>query len=537
MSSNDRFVDGAGPPTHASASANSVTATSAGAPRRLHVFLVLAHPRRDSLCGALADAYAAGASSAGVDLRRCDLAALDFEHNVKEISPRDQATEDDLRCAMEAIVWADHIVIVFPTWWGTMPALLKAFLDRVLIPGFAFADREDGEGWEKLLAGRSGHLLTTMDTPPWVYRCIYRSPGLNGLAMATLGFCGIAPVRRTIFGPVKESDEATRAGWLLQARQAGAALREGALTRGARVRRGIAAWLAALRLQFHPMAWIAYLVGAMGAWDTGLTVKALPFWLGLVCLFSLETAAVFANEYFDFASDRINRHHGPFTGGARVLVEGRLTPADLRRGIAVALGCFIFAGAALCTMTAWPMAPFLALNLVLAMGYTVPPLKLCWRGLGEFDVALTHSFSALLCASMAQGETITAPFPWLIGLPLFFAVLPAIIMSGVPDFDADRTSGKRTLAVRFGPRGAVRIAQWATALAVAASLLWLPALGVAAAAAIVLVVTPWAVVQIARLQRFQAAGASPRRIDRLMILCLNFILLFVGFPLLFLLVG
>lgn len=499
------------------------------------MLLLLAHPRRDSLCGALADAYAEGALLAGADLRRIDLAALDFAPNVTEVSPRDQVPEDGLRAAMEAIVWAEHIVIVFPTWWGTMPAVLKAFLDRALVPGFAFADREHGEGWVRLLAGRSAHLITTMDTPPWVYRWIYRSPGLNGLAKATLGFCGIAPARRTIFGPVKDSDPATRAAWLLAAREAGVALRGGALTRGARVRQGIAAWLAALRLQFHPMAWIAYWVGALVAWHAGAPVRILPFWSGLACLFSLEAAAVFANEYFDFESDRINRHHGPFTGGARVLVEERITPAHLRRGIAVALGFFIVFAVALCSMSKWPMAPFLAANAVLAMGYTVPPLKLCWRGLGEVDVAVTHSLSALLCASMAQYEPIGAGGPWLIGVPLLLAVLPAIILSGVPDFDADRSSGKRTLAVRFGPGGAVRIASWCTGFAAVASLLWLPALGAWAAVPIGLAVLPWGVAQIARLRRFRAAGAPARRIDRLMILCLSFIMVFVAAPLLILL--
>lgn len=137
-----------------------------GHPRRLRVLLLLAHPRPESLCGSLADAYAAGASVAGVELRRFDLAALRFEPNVTQVSPRDQDREDGLRLAMEAIDWADHIVIIFPTWWGTMPAVLKGFLDRVLIPGFAFADRDEGEGWDKLLSGRSAHLLTTMDTPP-----------------------------------------------------------------------------------------------------------------------------------------------------------------------------------------------------------------------------------------------------------------------------------------------------------------------------------------------------------------------------------
>jgi 1,4-dihydroxy-2-naphthoate octaprenyltransferase len=502
-------------------------------PRRLRVLLLLAHPRRESLCGALADAYAVGARAAGVELRRFDLAALRFDPNVVRVSPRDQDREDGLRLAMETIVWADHIVIIFPTWWGTMPAVLKGFLDRVLIPGFAFADRDEGEGWEKLLSGRSAHLLTTMDTPPWVYRLIYRSPGLNGLARATLGFCGISPVRRTIFGPVKGSSAASRERWVVRARQQGAALRDGALGRGARVRRRLAAWLAALRLQFHPMAWCAYLIGALGAWHASLPVAAAPFWLGLICLFCLESAAVFANDYFDWESDRVNRHYGPFTGGARVLVEGRIAQTDLRRGVFVALGIFVVAGAVLCSMTTWPMAPFLAVNAVLAMGYTVPPLKFCWRGLGETDVALTHSFSSLLCASMAQGEPITASFPWLIGLPLFFAVLPAIILSGVPDFDADRASGKRSLAVLLGPRGATRIAQWATVLAAVASFAWLSALGIDAAAAIVLFIVPYAILQLSRFERFRASGAPARRIDGLMMLSLSYILLFVGFPLLF----
>jgi len=499
------------------------------------VLLLVAHPRSASLCGALADAYAEGARCAGTDLRRCDLAALHFESNVTAISPRDQPCEDDIRRAMQAIAWANHLVIVFPTWWGTMPALLKGFLDRVMMPGFAFAERADGEGWERLLAGRSAHLLTTMDTPPWVYRWIYGAPGLNGLAKATLGFCGIAPVRRTIFGPVKGSSQAVRGRWIAQARQEGARLGNGALTRSASIRRHVAAWVAALRLQFHPMAWIAYLIGALGAWHAGRPVQAAPLWLGLACLFSLEAATVFANDYFDQASDRINQHYGPFTGGSRMLVNGRISTARMRYGIAVALTAFGILGAVLCVMTPWPMVPFLIGNAILAIGYTVPPLQLCWRGLGEIDVALTHSFSALLWGSLGQGEAVGAPFPWLIGLPLFFAVLPAIILSGVPDFDADRANGKRSLTVCFGPRRATLIAELTTLVATATSLTWLPALGAAAVPAICIVVA-YAAAQIVCLERFRAAGARPRRIDRLMVLCLSFILLFVLSPLILVLI-
>lgn len=79
-----------------------------------------------------------------------------------------------------------------------MPALLKGFLDRILLPGWAF--REDGNaatGYRPLLEGRSAHLITTMDTPSWVYRLIYGRPGVRAMKVGTLRFCGIKPVTET----------------------------------------------------------------------------------------------------------------------------------------------------------------------------------------------------------------------------------------------------------------------------------------------------------------------------------------------------
>jgi putative NADPH-quinone reductase len=123
------------------------------------VLLLVAHPCGGSLCNVLADVYAEGAQSAGTDPRCCDLAAFRFEPNVTHVLSRDQPCVDNIRPAMQAIAWANHSLIVFPTWWGTMPAVLQGFLDRVMLPGFVFAERADGEGRERLLAGRSAHLL------------------------------------------------------------------------------------------------------------------------------------------------------------------------------------------------------------------------------------------------------------------------------------------------------------------------------------------------------------------------------------------
>jgi len=499
---------------------------------RLKVLLVLGHPRRDSLCVALAEAFAAGARQAGVDLRRLDLCDLEFNPNVTAGSPRNQLLEPAIRQAVDLVRWADHLVFVFPTWWGTMPALMKGFLDRVLMPGFAFEEHEEGGGWDKLLTGRSAHLLTTMDTPKWVYRWIYKAPGLNSLARATLGFCGIEPVRTTLFGVVKDSDAAVRARWLQEARAHGLRLRDGALTVGERRRRSLGAWVAAMRLQFHPMAWGAYAIGAAGAVQASGSFDAAAFWLGLVSLFLLEVITVFTNDYFDFESDRRNRNFGPFTGGSRVLVDGRITPAHMRSGIAWAMGGFVAAFLALSAMVPAPGLIVLGLIAILAVGYTTPPLKLCWRGLGEVDVALTHSTVIILCGFLFQGGAWNASFPWLVSAPLFLAVLPAIILSGIPDYAADQAAGKRSLAVVVGPRAAVRIAQAAAILAAVTALVWAQR-DVAASSfdGIGLAVVPHALLLTWLLERHLRSARPGGRIDGLMALALLYIVWFVAVPL------
>lgn len=94
----------------------------------MNVLIILGHPRINSLCGALTDAYVKGASEAGTEVRRLDLATLDFDPDVHTLSPNQQAFEHDILEARELIRWAEHLVFVYPTWWGTMPALLKGFL-------------------------------------------------------------------------------------------------------------------------------------------------------------------------------------------------------------------------------------------------------------------------------------------------------------------------------------------------------------------------------------------------------------------------
>ena len=501
----------------------------------MNVLIVLGHPRNASLCGALAAAFHEGARDAGVTVRQLDLATLAFDPDVHHESPRQQPFEDDLLKARELILWAEHLVFVYPTWWGTMPALLKGFLDRVLTEGFSFRSCEGGTGYQGLLNGRSAQLITTMDTPPLVHRFIYRQPGRNAMARATLGFCGIWPVRSLVFGSVKNSSAGQRQQWIAQARRQGRQLQRGRVTPVEQFKHKTGAWLTGMRLQFYPMTWVAYSVGALAAAPAGGVFGKPLFWVGYLCLFLAEVATVLINDMMDLPSDRRNRFFSTFTGGSRVLVDGLLSPREVGAGIGVAL--LGFAGASMWLLSLTPSATPAVLSVlgvmtVLAMGYTAPPLKLCYRGLGELDVALTHSLGVVLCGYVFMGGAWRDAQPWLLSVPLLLAILPSIILSGIPDMEADAATGKTTLAVRFGQRGALLLALVFTLLAAAAALLWqLMNLTGGAYAGIAYAVIPHGAWLAWLLRRRIASGQAPGRVDGLMAAALTFLLWFGLIPL------
>jgi len=187
--------------------------------------VILGHPQRDSFCGALADAYAEGARDAGHEVRFLALGEMDFDPIRRTGYGEAPPLEPDLVRAQEDIAWCEHMAWAYPNWWGTMPALMKGFIDRVILPGFAFQYREGKLLWDKLLTGRSARLIVTMDTPKAWYRWVVGRPGHNQMRTSVLGFCGVKPVKTSQFGVVKKSTPEKRAKWLAEARRLGAAAR------------------------------------------------------------------------------------------------------------------------------------------------------------------------------------------------------------------------------------------------------------------------------------------------------------------------
>ena len=181
-----------------------------------HIVIIQGHPDAQvrHYGHALADEYAKGAQDGGHEVRRIEVAHLDFpllrtkEDFEKGVPP------DAIRQAQEVIKWANHLVIIYPLWLGSMPALLKAFLEQVFRPGFAFDYQTSGKMPRKLLTGKSARIVVSMGMPALIYRWFFFAHSLKNLQRNILGFSGIKPIRSTLIGSIEGLTDHQRADWL-----------------------------------------------------------------------------------------------------------------------------------------------------------------------------------------------------------------------------------------------------------------------------------------------------------------------------------
>jgi len=186
------------------------------------IFILMGHPNPDpTLTAKLADSYEAGALATDHEVRRMNLGEMQFDPILHRGYKVIQELEPDLKTFQENVQWCDHFVILYPNWWGTMPALLKGLIDRAWLPGFAFRfNKEISILWQRLLKGRSARLIIVTNTHPWISWFLF-GEFTNELARATLAFSGFSPVRIKAFSPSEHASEAKRTRWFNTAYQMG----------------------------------------------------------------------------------------------------------------------------------------------------------------------------------------------------------------------------------------------------------------------------------------------------------------------------
>jgi putative NADPH-quinone reductase len=185
------------------------------------VLVLDAHPDPDParFVHALARTYADAAEAGGHAVATLRLAELEFPLLCRPDEWLHGEAPAVIVKAQSDIEWADHLAVFYPLWLGDMPALLKAFLEQVMRPGFALDYREHGLP-RKLLAGRSARLVVTMGMPALFYRLVYGANSVKSFERNILRLVGFRPVDRTIVGGV--DDAGNRAAALDAMRELGA---------------------------------------------------------------------------------------------------------------------------------------------------------------------------------------------------------------------------------------------------------------------------------------------------------------------------
>jgi putative NADPH-quinone reductase len=180
--------------------------------------ILLGHPVAGSFNSVLATSYARGFESGGGLTETIVLSELNFDPVLRG---KGQSLEPDLLALRRSIERASHLVWVFPTYWGSAPALVRGVIDRVFLPGWAY--RHEGKPLPTgLLKGRSARVVTTMDSPWFWYWLAHRGSVHSTVGTATLSYVGVAPIRySTVYGVRKLSD-AARQRWAERLFQCGA---------------------------------------------------------------------------------------------------------------------------------------------------------------------------------------------------------------------------------------------------------------------------------------------------------------------------
>jgi 1,4-dihydroxy-2-naphthoate octaprenyltransferase len=281
---------------------------------------------------------------------------------------------------------------------------------------------------------------------------------------------------------------------------------------------------------------VTYSIGAAISYRAEFRFDLPAYLVGYACIFLIELATVLCNEYFDFRTDSLNKSPSMLTGGSRVLVKGKIALKEVQFAVIAIVFATISLGYALIRVfngrSPLSIVILLLLGLFLGLGYTAPPLKFSYRGLGEVVVALTFGPYLVACGCLFQGGVWKSPVPMVVSLPLFFSILPSIILAGFPDRQADVAFSKRTLAVILGTKAASLLAiVFSILAALSGALLLILEVKPGILAIVILPALLHSAVLTASILGSLKTGFSNVKFDALLTLALAYIFWFSVYPL------
>lgn len=184
------------------------------------ILVLLGNPDADTFSGRMATAYEQAAREAGHEVDRVNLGDLHFDPILHRGYKEIQELEPDLLAMQDKWRWADHIVIVYPNWWTTMPALLKGMFDRMYLPGFAFNFDKKTKKLIQHLKGKTARVIVIAGTHSPFMTWLKFGDYTNEIVHGILGFSGIK-ANVSCFGPSNRVDEKKLNCWITEAAKLG----------------------------------------------------------------------------------------------------------------------------------------------------------------------------------------------------------------------------------------------------------------------------------------------------------------------------
>ncbi|MEC1924596.1 NAD(P)H-dependent oxidoreductase [Bacillus velezensis] len=180
--------------------------------------IVYANPDENSFNAALVKYVAMALKDSGQSYTVIDLYADQFDPVLKyggEKKRSDMNRDAETKKYRKLMKEADHLIFIYPLWWGGVPAIMKGFFDRVLVAGEAYT-YENGRV-KGLLRVETAQVFYTADSPGWYLKWFRKNSDWITLKKSILQFCGIQKAERNLFSVVRTSTPELREKWLRQA--------------------------------------------------------------------------------------------------------------------------------------------------------------------------------------------------------------------------------------------------------------------------------------------------------------------------------
>ncbi|MFD2037511.1 NAD(P)H-dependent oxidoreductase [Belliella marina] len=186
----------------------------------MRVQIVYSHPYEKSYCNAILEAVTEGLLKGRHEV---DLIHLDNDKFNPVMSTEDLKAFVEHKTIDPQVIdynnrlkQADHLIFIFPIWWDLMPANVKGFIDRALLPGEVYEHHPRGFGLVPLLKKLKGvTVITTMNKPWWLYSFLIGNLIRKAMLNSVFKTMGYKNLKWISFTSVKSVSHEKRLKWLI----------------------------------------------------------------------------------------------------------------------------------------------------------------------------------------------------------------------------------------------------------------------------------------------------------------------------------